>query len=123
MQLAGLSFSTTIILQKFSDRTFVVLTNFNRFGSIIECSASISEIDQSLDFSTHVLLGKREDTVNHIYARQILERIIIVEKELNPMLPIVIKPVLLAITLKEELRSAVHFKEILDIIIEMYKEI
>ena len=122
--VSGTDVKTTIILQIFADRVFVVLTNYKRFGSILECSATVSEIDQALDYRVQTLLGKRDDTVNDVYARQILEHFVKVDQLNDPLsFSKGIKPLLLSIALKEEMRTPTNFRELLNHVIEIYKDI
>lgn len=125
VKINGTDVETTVIVQKFSDRTFVVLTNHKRFGSILECSADISEIDQTVDYRVQPLLGKREDTVNEVYGRQLLEQIVRIDQLKDPLLATTkgIKPLLLSIALKDELRTPESFHQLLTSVKEIYSEI
>jgi len=114
--------STKIIIQIFVNRVFITLTNFNKFGSIVECLPSISVINQKLDFRVKTLLGPREDVVNDIYARQLTEKIIKMEQFRNPTM-FTLKPLLLAVALKEEMRTPESFRSLIDEVVGMYEDL
>ena len=95
---------TTIISTSFDDYHFVNITQINKMGTVIHAWPNKIEGMGDVIFETKTLLGKREDTLLDVYARQIIERI---EKVSN-------KPLILAISLKEEGRDAKTFSNILN---------
>jgi proteasome assembly chaperone 3 len=82
---------------------FVVISQINKFGSMLKAwSEPKSEGGKIYQVSN--LMGKRDDPLLHIYARQIIERLTqTTEKEL-----------LLAISLKPECRDTEAFQMILN---------
>ncbi|KAF0695043.1 Aste57867_14101 [Aphanomyces stellatus] len=64
---------TTIIVSEFSDRIFLAVTQVGTFGTIIEASSK-----ENLNGNSHVdisiRLGKRDDPLLLVYARQFLEQ-------------------------------------------------
>ena len=95
---------TTIISTSYDDYHFVNITQINKMGTVIHAWPNKIEGMGDVIYETKTLLGKREDSLLDVYARQIIERI---EKVSN-------KPLILAISLKEEGRDAKTFSDILN---------
>mmetsp|Transcript_30269 Transcript_30269/g.51186 ORF Transcript_30269/g.51186 Transcript_30269/m.51186 type:complete len:130 (-) Transcript_30269:521-910(-) len=95
--------STDIISTVYSDRIFVIISQLDKFGTLLK-AWSEPRSDGGMLFQVSTLLGKRDDPLLHIYARQIIER----------MAQVTQKPLLLAIALKPECRSADNFQTILN---------
>lgn len=95
---------TTIISTTYEDYHFVNITQINKMGTVIHAWANKIEGMGDVIYETKTLLGKREDSLLDVYARQIIERI---EKVSN-------KPLVLGIALKEEGRDAKTFSDILN---------
>ena len=111
--------TTTVVVQKFVNRTFVVLTNYKRFGSLIQCEVEESQVDKkTLNFHIQTLLGKHDDALNEVYARQISERIYRLEKDRGGLAK---KPLLLGIALKDDLRTSESFKVLVDFVLSLYE--
>ena len=67
---------TEILLQLFSDRIFIVITQRDgKLGTLLQCTHAYSEIDNSHTYHVETLLGKRDDSLSEVYVRQITERI------------------------------------------------
>ena len=101
---------TEIICTTYADRHFVVITQLKKFGTLI--SAWAEEKAGSMDgkvYEMKTLLGKRDDALVNVYARQIIERISTVSS----------KPLLLAIALQPEGRDSETFKRILNKLYEI----
>lgn len=98
---------TEIICTTFADCFFVVVTQIGKFGTIIRAESS-EKADGGYIFAVNTLLGKRDDPLLTIYARQIIERISPYSKN----------PLVLTISLKEEGRSKNHFEAIVNKILE-----
>ena len=62
-----------------------------------------------MSFDIQTLLGRRDDPVLHVYARQLIERISASSE----------KPLLLAIALKEDGRGPAFFQDIVNKVIEL----
>ncbi len=99
--------STEIICSTFSDYYLVVVTQIGKFGTIIRAE-SVEKADGGYIFSINTLLGKRDDPLLTIYARQIIERISVHTR----------KPLVMAISLKEEGRGKDHFEAIVNKVLE-----
>lgn len=99
---------TTIKCASFSDQLFITISQKNKFGTIIRAS-SYTKADGGKIFEANVLLGKRDDPLLIIYARQILEK----------LSPFTNKPLVLAICLLEEGRSKACFEGIINQLLEI----
>mmetsp|Transcript_9844 Transcript_9844/g.9947 ORF Transcript_9844/g.9947 Transcript_9844/m.9947 type:complete len:145 (+) Transcript_9844:143-577(+) len=82
--------STDIVSTNFEDHIFVVITQINKFGTMIKAWSENRGEGGKL-FETQPILGKRDDVILQLYARQIIEKISYVST----------KPLLLAISLKQ----------------------
>ena len=96
---------TEIQCTSYSDRHFVVVSQLGNFGTWIlawceECA------DGKVLYQTKVLLGKREDPVLHIYARQIIETVCKTSTDR--------KPLLLAISLHKDAQDAKTMEQVLN---------
>lgn len=109
---------TEIVIQLFSDRIFIVITQLSgKLGTLLQCTHEHSEIDNSHTYHVETLLGKRDDTLNEVYARQITERILkLGEGGVN------CPPILLGIALKEECKSPEMFHSIIEEVINLYQD-
>ena len=94
---------TDIVCTAYSDRIFVVITQINKFGTLIQAEAE-TKADGGKIYQISTLMGKRDDPLLHIYARQIIERI---AEHCN-------KPLLLCISLQPECRDTTSFQTILN---------
>jgi hypothetical protein len=120
--------STDIVLQRFADRTMFLISQMNgRIGSYMTCHMEYSMIDGSTTYSVQVLMGKRDDAIVEVMARQIHERIFKFESEspdgTEPTGITSIPPLLLGITLhRNHGYSRESFQQIVDAAVQMYKE-
>lgn len=87
----------------YSDRVFVVITQLSKFGTIMKAWAE-PKSEGGFVFQVSTIMGKRDDPLLHIYARQILERLSTSSD----------KPLLLSLSLKPDCRDAETFQEILN---------
>lgn len=94
---------TDIVCTAYADRIFVVITQINKFGTIIQADSE-SKADGEKIYQISTVMGKRDDPLLHIYARQIIERI---SMHCN-------KPLLLCISLLPECRDTESFQTILN---------
>jgi len=101
---------TEIILTRFGDRIFIIITQLGKIGTVIEATKeSVLENEGTSTFSVDVLLGKRdEESLIQLYARQLIELISKTSKT-------TILPLLLSVALKND-KDPKTFKEILTII-------
>jgi proteasome assembly chaperone 3 len=106
VELNGLA--TEILCTSFDDRLCVLITQINKVGSLLTAWAD-SKSDGGYLYHIDTILGRRDDPLLTIYARQIVEKIT----------PHTKKPVLLGISLKEEGRSREHFQLIMNKVLEI----
>ena len=81
---------------------------------MISCSHEFSEIDNSHTYHIENLLGNRDETLNSVYARQIMERLVHLGDGIS------CTPLLLGITLDGK-SSQDDFKMIVDEVINLYQ--
>lgn len=84
-------------------------------GTILSASHEYSQIDNSHTYNIETLLGNRNDALNSVYARQILERIVSLGDGIN------CPPLLLGITLGGK-SSQEEFKIIVNEVVMLYQE-
>lgn len=94
---------TDIICTTYNDRHFVVISQMKKFGTVISAWAE-TKADGGKSFDMVTLLGRRDDPLLNVYARQLIEKISIVSD----------KPLLLAIALVEGGRDVQTFQDILN---------
>lgn len=83
---------TDIVSISYADYNFVSITQLQKFGTIIRAWADRhADGFAGITYEMNVLLGKREDTLLMVYARQIIQRIALSSD----------KPLILAIALQE----------------------
>eukprot|EP00591_Stephanopyxis_turris_P005080 CAMPEP_0195516362 /NCGR_PEP_ID=MMETSP0794_2-20130614/7112_1 /TAXON_ID=515487 /ORGANISM="Stephanopyxis turris, Strain CCMP 815" /LENGTH=156 /DNA_ID=CAMNT_0040644939 /DNA_START=55 /DNA_END=525 /DNA_ORIENTATION=+ len=117
---------TDILLQCFSDRTFVVITQVGKVGNLLSCSIEESEIDGSKTYNVSTLLGKRDDALLELCARKVAENIYAHEmgQSVGGIGALsLVPPLLLGITLKEGGRDTAAFKEMINLVLELYVQI
>ena len=84
-------------------------------GTMISASHEYSQIDNSHTYHIETLLGNRNDALNSVYARQILERIVSLGDGIH------CPPLLLGITLRGK-SSQEEFKIIINEVVTLYQE-
>ena len=103
--LGGLE--TEVMVTQYSDRVFVVVTQTNKLGAILAATAESSGQDNI--FRVRNVLGRRDDPLLNIYARNIAEEVARTSA----------RPLLLAVSLSEEGRSPQVFQELLSEILSI----
>jgi proteasome assembly chaperone 3 len=93
----------TFFATEYADRIFVHITQMGKFGTIMKAWAEPRSEGGSI-YHVSTLMGKRDDPLLQIYARQIIERLSATSS----------KPLLLALSLKAESRDAGTFQSILN---------
>lgn len=88
----------------YSDRVFVVISQLDKFGTLIK-AWSEQKSDGGYLYHINTLMGRRDDPLLTIYARQIVERLTLVGIQ---------TPLLLAISLKDSSRSTDAFQAIIN---------
>lgn len=96
-------FSCTFFFPVYSDRVFVHITQIGKFGTFLKAWAEPKSEGGSI-YQVSTVMGKRDDPLLHIYARQIIERLATHTD----------KPLLLAISLNPESRDPATFQTILN---------
>ena len=97
---------TEIISTTYTDRHFVVISQMKKLGTLIDTWAE-TKADGGKTFNMVTLLGRRDDPLLNVYARQLVERISMVSD----------KPLLLAIALKPNGRDTETFQSVLNEIV------
>jgi len=82
---------------------------------MLNCAHEFSQIDNSHTYHIETLLGNRDDTLNSVYARQIMERIVGLGDGIN------CPPLLLGITLDGK-SSQEDFKTIVNEAVALYQD-
>jgi proteasome assembly chaperone 3 len=101
---------TEIICTTYQDKIFVVITQIKKFGTLISAWYDINTNGEK-SFRTSVLLGKREDPILHVFARQIIGDISFSSES--------DKPLLLSISLDSNGNDPETFKKIISTILEI----
>lgn len=101
---------TDIQCTSYSDRHFVIISQLGNFGTFVNAWCEESADGNTL-FQTKVLLGKREEPILHIYARQIIEKIVNTSTSR--------KPLVLAISLHQDTQGAKAMQMILNALFEI----
>lgn len=107
--------STSVLVQLYSDRILVTLTQVSAFGSVLTASTDVSPHDGRRTYDVEVLLGRRDDPLLCIYCRQLVEKAGLVDK--------LGRPVLLTICLKEDGRDSDTFQKVLNETLRMLTEL
>ena len=111
--------NTEIISISYTDRHFVIITQLNKFGTLIEAKVANVDINKNI-YHIQTLLGKRDDPLLTIYARQIIENIATYSNNRNNNTSITeVKPLLLSIALDNNCRDSNSFTEILNKLFEI----
>jgi proteasome assembly chaperone 3 len=97
---------TDIVCTTYSDRHFVVVSQIKKFGTLINAWAT-ERADGTKMYDMQTLLGRRDDPLLNVYARQLIERIAAASN----------KPLLLAISLCPDGRDTETFQAILNEIV------
>jgi proteasome assembly chaperone 3 len=95
--------STDIICTTYNDRHFVVISQVKKFGTLINAWAE-TKADGGKSFDMVTLLGRRDDPLLNVYARQLIEKISLVSD----------KPLLLAVALVAGGRDVETFQNVLN---------
>lgn len=93
----------TYLIVVFANQVFVIITQVNKVGSVLK-AWSEPRIDGGSRYLIENMLGRRDDPLLNLYARQLVERF-------NQVSP---KPLLLAISLKDEGRGTEHFQAVVN---------
>eukprot|EP00558_Chaetoceros_sp_UNC1202_P008179 CAMPEP_0197251706 /NCGR_PEP_ID=MMETSP1429-20130617/58273_1 /TAXON_ID=49237 /ORGANISM="Chaetoceros sp., Strain UNC1202" /LENGTH=137 /DNA_ID=CAMNT_0042713877 /DNA_START=52 /DNA_END=465 /DNA_ORIENTATION=- len=107
---------TELCVTIFSDRIQILVSQkLGKIGTMLSCTHEFSQIDNSHTYHVENLLGNREDALNSVYARQIMEQIAGLGDGIN------CPPLLLGITLKGK-SSQQEFKLIVNESLSLYQE-
>ena len=104
---------TDLMVQLYSDRIFVSITQVGKMGTLLTGSYSTNPHNDRKSYDVDVLLGKRDDPLLSIYCRQLVEKCAEVDKVQG-------RPVLLSVGLKEEGRDSGTFAELLNEVLKMF---
>jgi proteasome assembly chaperone 3 len=86
-----------------------MINQLDKVGTLVEAHSEDSSESGRKLFSVQVLLGKRDDPLISVYARQIIEKIAASSD----------KPLLLAISLRPDRRDASTFQELINKLFEI----
>ena len=100
---------TSVTVSSFEDRHFVVITQTEKFGSMLSAWAEDKLDGLSKTYNSTVLLGKRDDELLNVFAQQIVQKISHTSY----------KPLLLSIALSEEGREVGAFRQIMETVEEL----
>lgn len=100
---------TKILCSSYSDRHFVVITQLHKVGTLIQAHTQKSLDGEGKTFSISTLLGRRDDPLLDVYARQIIQQISGYSDN----------PLLLAISLKSDGRTTEIFQDVLNRLLEI----
>lgn len=103
--------ATEVLVCHFASQVFILITQANKVGNIIK-AWSEPKVDGGARFITENLLGRRDDPLLDLYARQLIER----------LQPLSANPLLLSICLIPEGRNSSHFQEIINVTMDMVVE-
>ena len=103
----GNEIRTDIICTTYSDRHFVLITQMKKVGTLIQ-AWSDKKSDGNYFYEMVTLLGRRDDPLLNVYARQIIEKISAYSD----------KPLLLGISLVPEGRGKEIFEAVLNNLLE-----
>ena len=99
--------TTSITCSSYEDRHFIVITQTGKFGSLLTAWAEDRIDGLSKTYESHVLIGKRDDELLNVFAKQIMQHIAARST----------KPLLLSSALDEAGRDSATFKSIIDAVI------
>lgn len=94
---------TEILCSSFTDRIFIIITQIDKVGTLLNAWTE-EKADGGKLFLVSTLMGKRDDPLLTIFARQLIEQLSNVTS----------KPLLLGISLKAEGRSREQFQAIIN---------
>eukprot|EP01112_Ceratiomyxa_fruticulosa_P007464 TRINITY_DN1940_c0_g1_i3.p1 TRINITY_DN1940_c0_g1~~TRINITY_DN1940_c0_g1_i3.p1 ORF type:complete len:150 (-),score=25.44 TRINITY_DN1940_c0_g1_i3:148-597(-) len=79
---------TEIVLNVYSDQIFVIITQNQKLGTLICANKVDGDLTPSgtPNYSMYTVLGKRDDTISEIYARQLVQFVGNTDKGSRPLL-------------------------------------
>eukprot|EP01031_Cornospumella_fuschlensis_P031592 gene31593-38180_t len=95
--------TTEVVCSVFSSNIFILVTQINKVGSVLKAWTE-PKFDGGLRYMVENMLGRRDDPLLVLYARQLIERIALISP----------KELVLAISLTEEGRGKEHFQEVIN---------
>ena len=95
-------------MQSFADRHVVVVTQLRKLGTIMTAEA-VDGLEGRRSYEIHTLLGRRDDALLDVYARQLIEKIALTSA----------KPLLLTIALAEDGRGVDVFNDVLNTVLQI----
>ncbi|XP_033636623.1 proteasome assembly chaperone 3-like [Asterias rubens] len=98
---------TDVVCSAFSDRIFVMITQYEKMGTLVHITPDTTPADtRQGNFTTRVLLGN-DEPVTHVFAKNIASKICLAPDS---------KPILLSIALKEH--SPALLKSLQDLVMQ-----
>ena len=115
------SIATDVWVQLFSDRIVFGISQRNtRVGTFLLCHVDESIIDNRIRFTVLPLLGKTDDTISEVLARQLTEHIVALRNTDTSATTVSCPPVLLGISLIHTDPETFHV--LVDLLVNLYKE-
>lgn len=122
------SIPTDVMIQLFADRISIIVTQMNgRVGTLLSVSVEDSVIDMSRTYNISTLLGRRDDAMVDVLARQVAEQIAKLGGERPGMGggegSAVCPPIVLGIALKKEAsKDPSILRAVVGCLVETYQE-
>jgi Proteasome assembly chaperone 3 len=112
---------TDVWVQLFSDRIVFGISQLNtKVGSFVLCHVDESIIDNRIRFMVMPLLGKTDDVVSEVFARQVTEKIAALRTTSAAATATSCPSVMLGISLKSTDPETFHV--LADLLVNLYKE-
>ena len=64
---------TEFLSRKYADRTFLIITQFDKIGMVVEARVASTFMDGSKNIDVETLMGVRDDPMAEVFARQLVE--------------------------------------------------
>eukprot|EP01137_Pigoraptor_chileana_P013317 Opistho-2@66682 len=98
---------TDFVISSFSNRIFVAITQYEKLGTLIHASKDVKvDLETPPSYTVRTLLGKRDEPLLLVYARQLIE---IISSATD-------KPLLLSIALKPETVTPAQMQAVLGLL-------
>jgi proteasome assembly chaperone 3 len=95
----------------YSDKVFIIISQIEKFGTFIQATADSSSYSTKKLYVLKTLMGKRDDDLLNMYARQLIEQVNTISE----------KPLLLAIALHDSGRDQETFAIVLQTTMDLLR--
>ncbi|GMI43414.1 hypothetical protein TrCOL_g120 [Triparma columacea] len=110
------SIPTSLTVQLFTDRVLVSVNQLGKIGSVLAANVDVSPANNKKTYNVEIMMGRRDDPLLEIYARQLIEKCCVMDAQ-------IMRPLMLTISLKEEGRDTESFQAVLNKLLEMISEV